>query len=215
MASSRVPEPDARTATRTSARYQRRTIVFAVPNRRPSRFACAAVALALAFSTVAAACGDQEQALTTAPPSDAAGSVSTAVPRAPAPTQVSNPQPNPDVKLPDAPATELGITDLTVGTGKEVTADDATKGTTVEVNYVGVGQLSKKVFDSSYTRGQSVSFPLNGVIPGWTQGLIGMKEGGRRQLVIPGSLAYGSNPPSADISSNETLVFIVDLIKVG
>ncbi len=153
--------------------------------------------------------------MTTAPPSDAAGSVSTTILRAPATTQVADPQPNPAVSIPDAPATELGITDITVGTGTQVTADDATKGTTVEVNYVGVGQLSKKVFDSSYTRGQSVSFPLNGVIPGWTQGLIGMKEGGRRQLVIPGSLAYGSNPPSSEIAAGETLVFIVDLIKVG
>ena len=102
-----------------------------------------------------------------------------------------------------------------MGTGKEVTAQDASSGTTVEVNYVGVGQKSKKVFDSSFTRGESISFPLNGVIPGWTKGLVGMKEGGRRQLVIPGALAYGANPPSADIGPDETLVFVVDLIKIG
>ena len=172
--------------------------------------------MAVAFSTVSAACGDQEQALTTAPPSDAAaGAASTTQLRAPSTTQAANAQANPEVSIPDAPATELGITDVTVGTGKEVTAQDAANGTTVEVNYVGVGQQSKQVFDSSFTRGQSASFPLNGVISGWTQGLVGMKEGGRREIVIPGSLAYGANPPSSDIGPDETLVFIVDLIKVG
>lgn len=164
---------------------------------------------------MSAACGDQDQALTTGSGSPSGGSAgsTTAVDRA-TPTSGAA-QPNPEVSIPDAPATELGITDIKVGTGAEVTAKDASSGTTVEVNYVGVGQQSKKVFDSSFSRGESISFPLNGVIPGWTKGLVGMKEGGRRQLVIPGALAYGANPSSPDIGPDETLVFVVDLIKIG
>ena len=55
----------------------------------------------------------------------------------------------------------------------------------------------------------------NGVIKGWSEGLVGMKVGGRRELVIPGSLAYGPNPPSPDIAPDETLVFVVDLVAIN
>jgi peptidylprolyl isomerase len=122
---------------------------------------------------------------------------------------------NPDVTLPDEPATDLVVEDITVGDGAEVTADDARAGTLVEVHYVGVGQQSRQVFDSSFERGDSISFPLNGVIQGWTQGLIGMKVGGRRQLTIPGNMAYGAHSPTPAIKPNETLVFVVDLLAVG
>jgi len=114
----------------------------------------------------------------------------------------------PTLTVPDSPATELGIKDLTVGDGAE-----AKPGDTVTVNYIGVGQQSKKTFDSSYGRAPA-TFPLDQVIPGWTKGIPGMKVGGRRELVIPGDLAYGANPPSPDIAPNETLVFVVDLLGV-
>jgi len=114
----------------------------------------------------------------------------------------------PTVTVPDSPATELGIKDLKVGDGAE-----AKPGDTVTVNYIGVGQQSKKTFDSSYGRGPA-TFRLDQVIPGWTNGIPGMKVGGRRELVIPGDMAYGANPPFPDIAPNETLVFVVDLLAV-
>lgn len=107
------------------------------------------------------------------------------------------------------PATELGVKDLVVGDGAEVKAGDV-----VTVNYEGVALSSGETFDSSYTRGQPATFGLEQVIPGWSQGLVGMKEGGTRLLVIPGDLAYGENSPTPEIGPNETLVFVVDLISV-
>ena len=82
------------------------------------------------------------------------------------------------------------------------------------VHYVGCGQQSAKQFDSSWDTGKPATFALNEVIPGWSQGLVGMKTGGRRTLVIPGNLAYGASPPDSSIAPNETLVFVVDLVSV-
>jgi peptidylprolyl isomerase len=120
----------------------------------------------------------------------------------------------PTPAIPDGPATELCVIDVVTGNGDEVTQADATKGVQVKVNYVGVGQSSKQTFDSSFQRGEPISFRLNGVIKGWTDGLVGMKVGGRRELVIPGDLAYGTNSPTPDIAPNETLVFVVDLLAI-
>ena len=83
---------------------------------------------------------------------------------------------------------------------------------TVEVNYEG-RLIDGTVFDSSYERGESVKFPLNGVIPGWTEGLTYVKEGGRIQLFIPSDLAYGQHG-TGPIPGNSTLIFDVELIKV-
>lgn len=80
----------------------------------------------------------------------------------------------------------------------------------VTVNYRGT-LIDGKEFDSSYKRGKPVTFPLNGVIKGWTEGLQHVKEGGKIQLVIPPELAYGKRGPLA----NQTLVFDVELISVG
>ncbi len=110
--------------------------------------------------------------------------------------------------MPDAPATELQIIDDIEGSGDPVPA-----GATVTVHYVGVGQDSGKQFDASWDRNEPATFPLTGVIQGWTEGIPGMKVGGRRTLIIPGALAYGDSPPSADIGVNETLIFIIDLIS--
>jgi len=107
-----------------------------------------------------------------------------------------------------APVSELAVADVYVGEG-----DPVAPGATVTVNYVGVGQQSGQVFDSSWQRGEPVTFPLDGVIQGWSQGLVGMQPGGRRLLVIPAELAYGDSPPSAAIAPGETLVFVVDLIE--
>ncbi|CAN5412246.1 FKBP-type peptidyl-prolyl cis-trans isomerase [soil metagenome] len=109
------------------------------------------------------------------------------------------------------PVIELVITDDVEGTGDEVTA-----GATVTAHYVGVSASTGAQFDASWDRGAPISFPLNGVIQGWSEGLLGMKVGGRRTLVIPGEMAYGSNPPpGAGIAPNETLIFTVDLVDVS
>jgi peptidylprolyl isomerase len=109
----------------------------------------------------------------------------------------------------DTPKTTvLTVCDLTVGTGPAAAA-----GSTVTAQYVGIGAASGKEFDSSWSRGKPATFPLANVIPGWQKGIPGMKEGGRRLLVIPGAQAYGANPPSGSgIQADEVLVFVVDIV---
>lgn len=115
----------------------------------------------------------------------------------------------PKVSMPEGvPPTELKIVDEKVGTGAEVKAGD-----TVTVNYVGVSCSTGKQFDSSFDSGEPATFALSGVIPGWGEGMVGMKEGGRRLLVIPPGKAYGDKPTSEDILPGETLVFVIDLQK--
>jgi peptidylprolyl isomerase len=109
------------------------------------------------------------------------------------------------------PPSQLESTDLIAGTGAAVVSTD-----TVTVQYVGVAWSNGKQFDASWDRGAPATFALNQVIPGWTQGMVGMKVGGRRELVIPPSLGYGANPPQGSgIAVNDTLIFIIDLVKIG
>ena len=105
--------------------------------------------------------------------------------------------------------TNLVVKDLVVGTGKEATA-----GSTVQVQYVGANYADGKVFDSSWSRGQPATFPLNQVIPGFAQAIEGMKVGGRRVVVIPPSLGYGSQGAGNAVGPNETLIFVIDLLAV-
>lgn len=91
------------------------------------------------------------------------------------------------------------------GTGKKPTASD-----TVTVNYRGT-LVDGAEFDNSYARGQPATFPVNGVIAGWTEGLQLMQEGGKYELVIPPALAYADKGPLA----NQVLVFQVELLNVG
>jgi FKBP-type peptidyl-prolyl cis-trans isomerase FklB len=98
---------------------------------------------------------------------------------------------------------------LTAGTGPKPTASD-----TVTVNYRGT-LVNGKEFDSSYKRGQPVSFPVGGVIKGWTEALQLMPVGSKWQLFIPADLAYGDRPPSPDIEPGETLLFDVELLSIG
>lgn len=116
----------------------------------------------------------------------------------------------PEVEFQDGPApSELVITDLVVGDGEE-----ATPGARVEVHYVGVEFDTGEEFDSSWGRGESINFPLTGLIAGWQEGIPGMKVGGRRQLTIPPQLAYGPEGSGHQLSG-KTLVFIIDLLGVG
>lgn len=112
----------------------------------------------------------------------------------------------PEIEFPGGEApTELVITDLVVGDGAE-----AVPGGQVEVHYVGVDFENGEQFDSSWDRGESISFPLNGLIAGWQEGIPGMRVGGRRQLVIPPRLAYGES--GGHRLSGRTLVFVIDLL---
>ena len=116
----------------------------------------------------------------------------------------------PEVEVPDGPPpADLQITDVTEGDGAEVQAGD-----TLTMQYVGVDYATGKEFDSSWDAGQPFTFQLGSgeVIPGWDQGLEGMKVGGRRELVIPPDLAYGKAGQPPTIKPNETLVFVVDLL---
>lgn len=96
---------------------------------------------------------------------------------------------------------------LTAGTGKSPQAIDV-----VEVNYEGK-LIDGTVFDSSYERGEPVEFPLNQVIPGWTEGVQLMKEGGKYEFYIPSEIAYGE-AGNQGIEPNSTLVFTVELLEV-
>jgi peptidylprolyl isomerase len=119
----------------------------------------------------------------------------------------------PVVSVPAAPPpAKLVVKDLIKGNGKA-----ATTGSTVTVNYVGVNYKTGKQFDASWLRHQPFTTALsNGnVIPGWVQGIPGMKVGGRRELIIPPSLGYGSRGAGSAIPPNSTLVFVVDLLSVS
>lgn len=107
-------------------------------------------------------------------------------------------------------ASGLRITDLVEGSG-----DEAQRGQVVEVNYRGTLQSGRE-FDSSYGRGP-FSFPLGAgrVIQGWDEGVAGMKVGGKRKLVIPPELGYGSRGAGGVIPPDATLIFDVELLKVG
>ena len=118
----------------------------------------------------------------------------------------------PEVDLPEGPPpTDLEIIDITEGEGAEAVA-----GKTVQVHYVGVTHSSGEEFDSSWNRGAPLAFPLGAqrVIPGWDQGIQGMRVGGRRKLVIPPHLAYGERGAGGVIKPGETLIFVCDLVAV-
>jgi peptidylprolyl isomerase len=120
-------------------------------------------------------------------------------------TELSKPEIEPTMG--EAPA-DLVITDLVVGDGPE-----ATPGATVDVHYVGVDFETGEQFDASWDRGQSIQFPLNGLIKGWQDGIPGMKVGGRRQLICPPVYAYGPAGGGHRLSGR-TLVFVIDLLGV-
>jgi len=125
----------------------------------------------------------------------------------------ANDRTKPKVTVPDGAAPkQLVERDLIEGTGAEAKSGDE-----VTVQYVGVGFDSGEEFDASWDRGEPFAFQLGAsqVIPGWEQGIEGMKVGGRRELTIPANLAYGAAGSPPAIGPNETLIFVVDLLEVG
>lgn len=111
----------------------------------------------------------------------------------------------------DMITTESGLKYKVLKKGEGTVSPKATD--TVNVHYHGT-LLNGKVFDSSVQRGQPISFPLNQVIPGWTEGLQLMKVGDKFKFEIPPQLAYGENSPSPMIPPNSTLVFEVELLGI-
>lgn len=110
----------------------------------------------------------------------------------------------------DAPPAQLRTADVVTGTGETAAADN-----TVAVRYTGALYADGTVFDASWSRGKDpISFPLSKVVPGFKQGIVGMKVGGRREIVVPPTLGYGA-AGNGPVPANATLVFVVDLVKVS
>jgi peptidylprolyl isomerase len=166
-----------------------------------------ALTLTAALAIAAAGCGSSNDNTSSTPAADT-GTTQAAQPA------TAKPRPKPKVKVPSGkPPKKLVVKDLIKGTGPT-----ATTGKSVTVNYVGVLYKGGKEFDSSWKTGQPFApFTLgqHAVIPGWDKGLVGMKVGGRRELIIPPSLAYGKAGSPPTIPPNSTLVFVVDLLGVS
>jgi peptidylprolyl isomerase len=116
----------------------------------------------------------------------------------------------PEIDFPgDVPPTDLVIEDLWLGDGAEAKA-----GSSISAHYVGVAHSTGEEFDSSWNRGAPLDFSLGQgqVIKGWDDGIVGMKVGGRRKLIIPAALAYGDRGAGGVIKPGEALIFVVDLV---
>ncbi len=147
---------------------------------------------------------------TTAAPTAPGSTVATVPVQAPSPAGSFGTKPT--ITVPSgAPPTQLESSDLIVGTGPAAKAGD-----NVTVQYVLATFSSGKEVQASWDS-QPFAFVLGegNVIKGWDQGVLGMKVGGRRELVIPPSLGYGAQSPGPGIAANDTLVFIVDMVKIG
>jgi peptidylprolyl isomerase len=172
--------------------------------------------LALLLGAGIAACGgddtssDSETAATPAP-------TETATPQAANIDAIvkgitKNTKKKPSIVKPEGdPPSKLVIRDIVKGKGRKAKARDR-----LTMQYVGVSWSTGEQFDASWDRGQAFPFQLGAqmVIPGWDQGMLGMRQGGRRLLIIPPDLGYGPSG-SGPIGPNETLVFVVDLQKLG
>jgi peptidylprolyl isomerase len=104
---------------------------------------------------------------------------------------------------------ELQIIDIFPGTG-----DVVPEGATITAHYTGALVKNGIIFQSSHDFGDAITFPLSGVIAGWTKGVPGMKVGGMRRLIIPSEMAYGSARAAANIPPNSDLVFDIELVAI-
>ncbi len=186
---------------------------------KPIALTCAVILLGVAV----ASCGSSSAApgVQTAPSGGpTAAAVTTATTTTSAATTPANTTPlpaalktKPKVVAPSGPPpTKLVIKDLIKGTGPVAKPDS-----TVTVQYVGVLYKNGKQFDASWNdgAGKPVTFPLSGMIPGWKQGIPGMRVGGRRELIIPSNLGYGASGRAPKIPPNAALVFVIDLHGVS
>ena len=118
----------------------------------------------------------------------------------------------PEIDFPgDVAPADLVIEDLVLGDGPEAKSGDS-----ISAHYVGVAHSTGEEFDASWNRGSALQFRLGvgQVIKDWDQGIVGMKVGGRRKLIIPASLAYGERGAGGAIKPGEALIFVVDLVDV-
>ena len=192
--------------------------------RARARSKVVAVTVALALAILLAACGDgatsaDDGGTQTAPatrrdqgppnaPADQGAEVTTDTHGVQVTGELGS---KPQIGLPGGePPAQLVVVDVHQGDGPAAAA-----GATVTTHYVGVSWLNDTQFDASWDRGDPSTFPLDAVIPGWSQGIPGMKAGGRRLLIIPPGLGYGAQSPTPEIAPNDTLVFVIDLVTVG
>jgi peptidylprolyl isomerase len=164
-------------------------------------------ALLLTTTLALSGCGHDKKSEVAASAGDTAGSSASSLPGVTANATDVTKEPKAAAGTGQGPTT-LQTKDLVVGTGKVAQLSD-----TVTVHYVGSLYSNGKVFDTSWT-GQPAVFPLNRVVPGFAQGIAGMKIGGRREIVIPAALGYGAEAQQG-IPANSVLVFIVDLKAIS
>jgi peptidylprolyl isomerase len=171
-----------------------------------SRGAISILAACAALTLAVAGCGGGDDTSSSTGSSESGGAAKPA-------TGSTDLTKKPTVTVPaGAPPKKLEETEIVEGDGPE-----AKPGDEVTVQYVGVGYKSQEQFDASWDRGEPFSFTLGAgeVIPGWDEGVKGMKVGGRRELTIPAELAYGPSGSPPVIGPNETLIFIIDLLAVN
>jgi peptidylprolyl isomerase len=170
------------------------------------------VALLATAALGLAACGEADKTASTKDPAPATTAAPAATTTPAAARAISKDLgTKPEIPTPaGTPPSKLVVKNIVKGKGKT-----ARSGRNVTVQYVGVSYSTGQQFDASWDHGQPFQFQLGAqmVIPGWDRGVAGMKEGGRRELIIPPDLAYGAEGRPG-IAPNETLVFVIDLLSV-
>lgn len=184
------------------------------------KFSLITLALCAALATAVAGCGSSSDSSTESSASTEAAGNSAKSGESSEESSESAPKASPDKKKTKPTVTvPKGVSPKTFATREieEGTGPEAKAGDKVTVQYVGVGYDSEEEFDSSWSRNEPFSFTLGAgeVIKGWDQGVEGMKVGGRRELLIPGNLAYGPEGSPPSIGPNETLIFMIDLLSVN
>jgi peptidylprolyl isomerase len=181
-----------------------------------------AAALLATAALGVAACGDDDESASTAtqpaaPPTKPGETQTSTATTAAGPLDAASISKDLDTKpqIPKptgAPPSRLVVRDIVKGDGRTVRLND-----TVTVQYVGVSYSTGEQFDASWDRGSPAQFQLSEgqLIQGWIEGIPGMKVGGRRLLVIPPTLGYGTQGQPPDIGPNETLVFVIDMIDAS
>ncbi len=127
---------------------------------------------------------------------------------------MSEPLPVPEFKLPTDDELETTDSGLQIKAVEAGSGAAPTRQSQVSCHYAGWRKRDGELFDSSFGRGEPTTFPVSGVIPGWTEALLRMKAGGKAWLVIPSKLAYGARGAGPKIGADEDLVFYLELIEV-